>query len=307
LWINARPFWTYSTLDKTLYRPDSLTARMQAARGVAPMRVIDLGLVSPVGPIYPGNTLMAIDVPQVLGQHGLELRYFDEVLGGRNEWRNLGNLHLWEMLAVRWVLAPAQAQGLDSIPGFVRVVSNGVTAEGRPVQLFERKTPTLYARVVPAAFSIDSASLVAAVADPRMAYDRVVLLDAREGVATPPLTQMPPPSASGATVRHWEPGKMSVDLDPPPAAPSYLVVSENWAPDWRALVDGSRARVLRGNWTLITVPVPANARHIELEYVSAAFTRGKLITVVSLLVALGAVLGPGISRRWRSGSRAQTV
>ncbi|HWC73250.1 MAG TPA: YfhO family protein, partial [Gemmatimonadales bacterium] len=241
LWINARPFWTYSTLDKTLYRPDSLTARMQAAPGVAPMRVIDLGLISPGGPIYPGNTLMALDVPQVLGQHGLELRYFDEVLGGRIELRNLGNLHLWEMLAVRWVLAPAQAQGLDSIPGFVRVVSNGITAEGRPVQLFERKTPTPYARVVPAAFSIDSASVVAAVADPRMAYDRVVLLDAREGVATQPLTQMPPPSASGATVRHWEPGKMSVDLDPPPAAPSYLVVSENWAPDWRALVDGSRA------------------------------------------------------------------
>src|SRR5882762_6066880 len=97
LWINARPFWTYSTEDKTLYRPDQIIERIKAAPGKEPGRVLDLGST------YPGDVLMAFDVPQLLGVHGMELRYFDEVMGGRNEWRNLGNLHLWEMFAVRWV------------------------------------------------------------------------------------------------------------------------------------------------------------------------------------------------------------
>jgi hypothetical protein len=294
LWINARPFWTYSTVDKTLYRADPIIARIKAAPPPGgPARALDLGGV------YPGNVLMALDVPQLLGQHGLEMRYFDDVMGGHGQWRNLGNLHLWDMFAVRWVIAPAPAPGLDSIPGFARVLASATTSAGGTAQLFERRTPAPYAQIVAAALSLDSASIVAAVGDPRVAYDRIVLLDARDGVVTPALTQMPPASAARATIEHWEPGRMSIAIDPPPAAPSYLVISENWSPEWRARVDGAEARVLRGNWTLITVPVPAGAKRVELSYVSASFRRGELLTLLSLLVALAAVVGPGVSRRWR--------
>ena len=296
LWINARPFWTYSTEDKTLYRPDQIIERIKAAPGKEPGRVLDLGGT------YPGDVLMAFDVPQLLGVHGMELRYFDEVMGGRNEWRNLGNLHLWEMFAVRWVIAPAAAQGLDSIPGFARVLSNTTTSAGRQAQLFERRTPVPYALVVPAAVSLDSASIVAAVADPRMAYDRIVLLDVRAG-ATAPITQMPPPSPARASVEHWEPGRMTIALDPAPAAAGYLLVSENWYPDWRATVDGTPAKLLRGNWTLITVPIPAGAKRIELAFVSTPYRLGKVLTFLSLLVALAAVAGPSVSRRWWSAPK----
>ena len=245
---------------------------------------------------------MAFDVPQLLGVHGIELRYFDDVMGGRNEWRNLGNLHLWDMFAVRWVIAPAAARGLDSIPGFARVLSNTTTSAGRQAQLFERRTPVSYAVVVPAAVSLDSASIVTAVADPRMAYNRIVLLDVRAGV-TAPITQMPPASPARASVEHWEPGRMTIALDPAPTAASYLVVSENWYPDWRATVDGTPAKVLRGNWTLITVPIPAGAKRIELAFVSTPYRRGKVLTFLSLLVALAAVAGPSVSRRWRSAPK----
>src|SRR5204863_4072414 len=30
LWVNARQFWTYSTLDRDLYRPDAVTERIKA-------------------------------------------------------------------------------------------------------------------------------------------------------------------------------------------------------------------------------------------------------------------------------------
>ena len=300
LWLNARPFWTYTELHKTLYHSDPIVNRIKA--GPQPTRVLDLASVMRQ-PAYPGNVLMALDVPQLLGEHGLELRYFDDVLGGHNVWRNLGNFHLWEILAIRWVITPALApgQGLDSIPGFTRVLQGVPTASGSPADLYERRAPAPYAMVVPAALSLDSASILAAVADPRMAYDRVVLLDTRDGVTTPALPQLPAPSTARAAVEQWEPGRMTIALDPVPTTSGYLVVAENWYPDWRARVDGNAVNVLRGDWTLITVPIPAGARRVELAFSSPSYRRGKLLTLLSLLLVLGAIVGPSVARRMRRG------
>jgi hypothetical protein len=294
LWINARPFWTYTTLDQTLYRPDAIVERIKA--GPSPTRVLDLSRI--VGqPVYPGNTLMVMNVPQLLGEHGLEVRYFDDVLGGHNAWRNLGNLRLWDLFAVRWVVTPSRMQGLDSIPGYKRV-QQGTTGSGAPADLYERTEPAPYAHVVTGALAVDSLPLMASLQDPRMAFDRLVLLDAGQGIRTPPLTGFPLPSASRAAIEHWEPGRMTIALEPPPPDSSYLVVAENWYPDWRATVDGSPAIVLRGNWTLITVRVPPGARQVDLTFISDAYRRGKLLTWVSLVLTLGLIVTPVISRRW---------
>jgi len=58
---------------------------------------------------------MAFDIPDLFGYHGNELRYYDELWGGKNEWRNLGVLPLWDLWAVRYAILPAGAQTLDSI------------------------------------------------------------------------------------------------------------------------------------------------------------------------------------------------
>jgi hypothetical protein len=293
LWLNARPYWTYTITDRTLFQNDQITERIKATPG--PTRVVDIGNV------YPGNVLMALDVSQLLGQHGLELRYFDDVMGGHGVWRNLGNVHLWDLFAVRWVIAPSNASGLDSIPGYIRVARDVPTSAGNPAQLYERTAPVPYARVIPAALSLDSATIIRTVADPRMTYDRVVLLDQRDGVSTPPLAQLPAASKTHAAITHWEPGRMGIVLDPAPTAPVYVVVAENWYPDWRATVDGALVRVLRGDWTLITVPVPANARQIELTFVSSTFRRGEILSIASLVIVLATVIGPPLWRRWRGG------
>ncbi|MGH7528791.1 MAG: hypothetical protein ACREMN_00265 [Gemmatimonadales bacterium] len=294
LWFNARPFWTYSDAHRDMARSDAMIDRIKA--GGMPTRVLELGAL--LGqPVYDGSALMARSIPQVLGQHGLEIRYFVNVLGGRGEWRNLGNIQLWDLLAVRWVIAPASVGGLDSIPGFTQVLSGVTSVNGTPANLFERREPVPYARVVPAAVSLDSAQLLATVTDPRMAYDRIVLLDSRAGILTPPLTALPATSRSRATVETWEPGRMVITLDPPPEAAAYVLVAENWYPDWQARVDGLAARVLRGDWTLITVPVGAGARRIELTYRSTAFTIGKVISWLALVVVAASFVWPVLARR----------
>src|SRR5881398_81350 len=92
---------------------------------------------------------MAFDIPELFGYHGNELRYYDELWGGKNEWRNLGVLPLWDLWAVRYAILPAGAQTLDSIPGFRRVLDSVTIFDGARVMLFGRVDPAPYARVVP--------------------------------------------------------------------------------------------------------------------------------------------------------------
>lgn len=305
LWINAKPFWVYSTAHRDLLRPDPVTQHIKATLSAAPGRALDLGVaIAPPGtrphPVYSGSVLMGLDVPQLLGEHGIEIRYFDDVWGGRGMWSNLANLQLWDLFAIRWVIVPALTQGLDSIPGYTRVLRDAMTSSGTPAHLFERTEPAPYARVVPAALALDSAQIVPTLVDPRMAHDRVVLLDSRAGVAVPPLAQLPAPSTARANVTKWEPGKMSITLDPAPATPAYLLVAENWYPDWRATVNGTPAPVLRGDWTLITVPLVAGAKNVDLVFTSRAYNSGKIVSFISLLLMLAAWAVPAIARRRRS-------
>lgn len=290
LWLNARQFWLYTKP----YGRDPLIHRV--AETPAPYRVLDLSAL--VGPqAYPGSVLMAFDIPQVLGYHGNELRYYDDLLGGKGEWKNIGVLPLWDLLAVRYAIVPTGARGLDSVPGFKRILDSVPTFEGVRTNLLERIPPAPYARVVPGAVKVDSATIIPALVDPRMDYSRLVLFSNDQPVAPEPLRQMPPPSPARAVVTAWEPGHMTVTIDPPPPQASYVLIAENWYPDWRATVDGRPSPVLRGDYTFITIAVPAAAKVVQLTFHSERYERGKMITLASLAVLLVGLLATAARSR----------
>ena len=293
LWLNARGFWIYSPEPRAdWFRPDPVTDRIKQTN--PPYRVFDLGA-------YGADALMAFDIPQVLGYHGNELRYYDELLGGKNEWTNLRYVHLWELLAVRFAITPSGARNADSIPGFRRVLDSVVTAAGTRANLFERIEPPPYARVIPGAFKApDSSVVIPTLVDPRIDYGRVVLFTPDQLVTPAPIREMPPPSPAHATVTAWEPGRMTIALDPAPPQPSYVLVSENWYPDWRASVDGAPTPVLRGDYALMTVPVPAGAKQVALSFHSPEYQTGKVISLASLVLLAAIILLPVAQTRRRN-------
>ncbi|HEV8265506.1 MAG TPA: hypothetical protein VGQ06_11180 [Gemmatimonadales bacterium] len=290
LWRDGRRFWVYSPPpSQGIYREDALVARLRSEP--RPLRVLDLG-------VYPQNVLMAHDIPQVLGYQGNELRYYDDLLGGRGEWGYLlGSTQLWSLLAVRYVILPDSVH----IPGYHRVMGPVATAAGTRGYLLEADTAPPYARVVPAAVKLDDERIAPTLADPRLpGFDRVVLLASDAPVTPAPVSGWPPPSPARAQVTSWRPGQMTIELDPAPASASYVLVSENWYVDWRAAVDGKPGQVLRGDDALITVPVAAGARRIELTYRSSTYNTGRLISLLSILILGAGTLVPRL-RRMRSG------
>lgn len=85
---------------------------------------------------------------------------------------------------------------------------------------------------------------------------------------------------------------MTIQIAPAPTGQSYLVVAENWYPDWVVTVDGAPGRVVRGNQSLITVQLPAGARQVKLSFTSPAYQRGKLVSLAALLTVAGLIAVP---------------
>ena len=287
LWLNARQFWRYTAPPGR----DALVDHVAATP--PPYRVVNLGA-------YAGSMLMAFDIPEVLGSHGNELRYYDELLDRENRWSHLRFLSVWDLLAVRYAILPAGTGRTDSIPGFRRVLDSVPTVDGDRANLFERIAPAPYARVVPAAIKTDSTTIVPTLVDPRMDFSRIVLFTNDQPVTPEPLKEMPPPSSSRATVTAWQPGRMTVTLDPAPPKTSYLLVAENWYPDWRVTVDGRRGQLLRGDYSLITVPVPAGTRTVDLTFRSRLYELGRTVTLMSLALLLVILLASFATGRPRN-------
>ena len=282
LYTVDRRFFVFSPRASTLYAPDSVTQYLAGAPPPRPFRVINVG--SP----YPGAVLMGYRIPDALGYHGNEIRYYDDLMGGKNVWRHLPSPQLWKLLAVRFIILGDSS----ALPGFHRVLGPVPTTPGPPAYLYEADTVPPYARVASAAVKVEDDRIIPTLLDSRLDFNRLVLFATEVPVNPPPVTEMPPPSPARASVTRWEPGRISLVLEPAPPGPSYVTVAENWYPDWHATVDGSPAAALRGNQALITVPVPAGARRIDLAFTSPAYARGRLISLVAVLVLAGVILAP---------------
>jgi hypothetical protein len=286
LWSVDRLFFEFRGPAAEIYRDDAVTSRLRAAP--KPFRVLDVG-------VYQGSYLMAHDIQAMLGYHGNEERFYDELLGGKGQWRYAGSPTLLDLLGVRFLLLP-EAQ---AVPGFHQVIGPVETTPGSPAVLLERDTVPAYARVMASAAKLAEDQIVPTVIDQRFPYGRIALFSDTASVSPEKIRpgQSPEPAPVTATVADWAPGQMRVTLAGSAATPTYLVVGENWYPDWHATVDGKPAAVHRADYALLSVVLPPGAREVRLWFASTAYPRGKLVTGVALLATLGLLAAPLWTRR----------
>ncbi len=287
LWSVDRQFFVYQPPAAQLFADDAITSRLRQQPG--PFRVLDAG-------VYQGSYLMAHDIQTMLGYHGNEVRFYDELMGGKNEWRNAGSPNLHELLAVRYLLLPDS----QAVPGFHGILGPVTTTPGAVGYLYERDTTPAYVRMVSGAAKLPDDQSVATVVDPRFPLASVVLFPDTASLAVEPIRgQVPEPSAVRSTLTEWAPGRMRITLEGKDPRLQYLLVGETWYPDWHALVDGRPAPVLRGDHALITVPVPSGSREVTLHFASAAYARGKLISFLAL-AAIAGLIAWSLRRRSRA-------
>jgi hypothetical protein len=286
LWSVDRQFFQYHGPARETFRDDEITSRLRAQP--KPYRVLDVGS-------YPQSFLMAYDIPLMLGYHGQEIRFYDDLLGGKGQWKYAASPALLDLLAIRFLLLP-QAQ---AVPGYHQVLGPVPTTPGTTGILFERDSVPAYARVVGGAAKLTDEQIAPTVIDPRFPYDRLALYSDTASVTPEPVRagQIPERPPLTATVAEWQPGAMRISLQGAAPKPTYLLVGENWYPDWHATVDGKPAAVLRADNTLLSVVLPPGAREVRFRFASSSYPRGKLVTAAALLMSLTLLVAPWWTRR----------
>src|SRR4029453_12233851 len=141
LWGINLLFFQFRPPAKELFGDDAIIARLR--REKPPFRVLDTG-------VYPGSYLMADDIEQVLGHHGNEVRFYDELLGGKNVWKNVASPAVIDLTATRFLILPVEQE----LPGFHKVVGPVQTTPGGPGVLYQRDSTVPYARILPAAVRV---------------------------------------------------------------------------------------------------------------------------------------------------------
>ena len=300
LWSIDRLFFHFNGTAAQLFADDPITARLKQEK--PPFRVFDAAPQNTLGlpPAYTGSFLMAKRIPVTFGYHGNEERFYDELWGGKNQYRFMNNAALWDVWAVKYLVFTAAVE--QDIPGFHKVMGPvAITAgqAGDSAVLYQRDSIQAYARVVPAAVKLPEDQIITTVNDSRFPVGRVVVYSESTSVVPLPLKgALPAPSAATASVDEWAPGRMKISIHGSEPQPSYLLVAENWYPDWKAVVDGKAVNTLRGDYALISVPLPAGAKQVSLEFVSAAYRTGRLVTLLAL-AALAVLLAAPVWRRAR--------
>jgi len=74
----------------------------------------------------------------------------------------------------------------------------------------------------------------------------------------------------------------------------FLVLADNWHPDWCAFIDGKPVKLYRANYLFRSVYVPVGKHEVVFAFVSKGFNTGKIITILSLIAALALILVPAV-------------
>jgi hypothetical protein len=78
-----------------------------------------------------------------------------------------------------------------------------------------------------------------------------------------------------------------------------LVLADTWYPRWRVEVDGQPAPMLRANYWMRAVEVPAGNHSVHLEYDKSLIATGGTVSIIALVMVLGTAAA-AIIRRKRS-------
>ena len=92
---------------------------------------------------------------------------------------------------------------------------------------------------------------------------------------------------------------MTIDITGEATTTNYLLVAENWYPDWQATVDGSAAPTWRANGAMLSVALPPGAHQVTLRFDMPSYHTGRRLMLVSLLLSLGLIAADLVLRRRR--------
>jgi hypothetical protein len=235
-------------------------------------------------PMHPeefrSNRFAGFGIASLGGYHAAKPRLIQDLLD-----RNVKSNPDWlRLLNVVYIV---QYGELGNPPPFLRLVFR------RPAFLTNGPTgqDTVYQCVYANLAALPRATLVdayAVVQPPRAIVDSVSTA-ARDMAAFTYLEQDPhlklgPVSGGRIRIESYHLNDVTIDVETP--GPALLRLADAWYPDWTARVDGRPTPVLKADYLLRAVHVPAGRHQVVFRFESPAVGRGLIVSLLSLVVVL---------------------
>jgi hypothetical protein len=298
LWTVERLYWQYMPPAEQIFASDAAIDSIKAdAVRTGPGRTLLIddrrapgSRLDPMDPYFRKKALMNQLVRTVEGEQGNELNFYRKMMALDSGQIEL-NPNFWRHENVRYVYAGLDPQQLGQaaaqmgLPPFTTLAGPVRNANGSMVFAYRMGAPNPYAWVAGAAVQAEPQQVLPTVLDPRFDPTTAAVVDTGASIKGGGTTGLSP-SANSATVKGYEPGKVSVDLARPAQAGNVLVLSENYYPGWAATSGTTSLTVSRVNYNLIGVELPAGTQHVELSFADPGYPKGKVITWAAVAVAV---------------------
>ena len=284
LWTIEHIYWMFSPRASVIYAADPIVDALKAEPQPVRVLAVDLQDAPKHDAFVSGDALMTHRIRNTFGYHGNQLGRYMELTGFNSDLRRAFAPNVLQLTNTQYVLT-----NIPELPLPNMVLAKGPlrNAAGDSVYLYRVSGDNPYAWVTPVAVKAPDDQVLATVLNPRFDVRRASLFDTAAKVrASTGVEALPAPLAITTTVRHYEPGKVTIDLSAPAPQSASLVVSENYYPGWTATVDGKPASIGRVDYSFIGVDLPVGARSIDLAFTSRAYEIGKVVTWLAILVGV---------------------
>jgi hypothetical protein len=229
------------------------------------------------------NRYAGFGIAQVGGYHAakpqLTQDLFDDSLVTNPFWMRLLN--------VSYLVIP---QALEAPPPFLKQVFRGSQVVYANLMALPRATIVdRYVVVKPARAILDS------IREGRLNSEDVTCLE------TDPGLHLGNKGDARASIVSYRLNDVTVDVES--GGPALLRLADLWYPDWSATVDGRPVPILRADYLLRAVPIPAGRHRVVFAYRSAAVRAGMMLSIGSVVVALLMIAAGLLVRRARPSSQ----
>ncbi|MCR5662114.1 MAG: YfhO family protein [bacterium] len=93
--------------------------------------------------------------------------------------------------------------------------------------------------------------------------------------------------SGNAAITNEDGNRITIDADV--TGDGYLVLLDTWYPGWKAFIDGKETEILRADIAFRAVRISEGHHTVEFIYKSTYFTAGLIITIMSMIIWLGAL------------------
>jgi hypothetical protein len=225
---------------------------------------------------FQSNRFAGFAVATIGGYHAAKPRLFQDLM----DTQLLMNPYWLRLLNVRYIITP---QPVDD-PRFRAVYQGSATVIENPDAL-PRATVVFEYRVAP-----NPRAILDSIAGGRHDAARMTwLLD-------DPHLELGPADSARAEIVRYRLNDVTVEVET--KRPALLRLADLWYPDWVATVDGKPAPIMRADYLLRTVPVPAGRHRVEFRFEPKSVKNGLRLSFVSFAASL-LLLGIGILQRRR--------